>query len=133
MKKIFLVTVLFLFINPVFAIEWINLKSASGNMFALDVDSITELNGYYFYNLKVYTNGLDDIVVTMQSKISSSFSTRIEHYKLSQYEKLEGNYKNISKNMTDRLEPAPYESSAYAAHKKVKEIMSTKNKPQITF
>ena len=102
-------------------------------MFALDVDSITELNGYYFYNLKVYTNGLDDIVVTMQSKISSSFSTRIEHYKLSQYEKLEGNYKNISKNMTDRLEPAPYESSAYAAHKKVKEIMSTKNKPQITF
>lgn len=133
MKKIFLVTVLFLFINPVFAIEWLNLKSASGNMFALDVDSITELNGYYFYNLKVYTNGLDDIVVTMQSKISSSFSTRIEHYKLSQYEKLEGNYKNISKNMTDRLEPAPYESSAYAAHKKVKEIMSTKNKPQITF
>ena len=133
MKKIFLVTVLFLFINPVFAIEWLNLKSASGNMFALDVDSITELNGYYFYNLKVYTNGLDDIVVTMQSKIRSSFSTRIEHYKLSQYEKLEGNYKNISKNMTDRLEPVPYQSSAYAAHKKVKEIMSTKNKPQITF
>lgn len=133
MKKIFLVTVLFLFINPVFAIEWLNLKSASGNMFALDVDSITELNGYYFYNLKVYTNGLDDIVVTMQSKISSSFSTRIEHYKLSQYEKLEGNYKNISKNMTDRLEPVPYQSSAYAAHKKVKEIMSVKNKPQITF
>ena len=36
------------------------------------------------------------------------------------------NYKNITKNMTDRLEPVPYESSAYAAHKKVKEILQSK-------
>lgn len=133
MKKIFLTLVLFLCVNSAFAIDWINLKSATGNMFALDKDSITEINGYYFYNLKVYTNGLDDAVVTMQSKINSPFCTRIEFYKLSQYETLNGNYKNIARNMTDRLEPVPYESSAYTAYKKVKEILSNKNKPQITF
>ena len=133
MKKIILALFLFFIANPIFAIDWLNLKSATGNMFGLDVDSIKEFRGYYFYNLKVYTNGLDDAVVTMQSKPNSSFSARIEHYKLSQYEKLNGNYENITKNMTDRLEPVPYQSSAYAAHKKVKEILSVKNKPQITF
>ena len=133
MKKIILTLFLLItFISSAQAIEWLNLKSAIGGMFALDVDSITEKNGYYFYNLKIYTNGLDDIVVTMQSKINTPFCTRIEHYKLNQYESLAGNYKNIARNMTDRLEPVPYESSAYAAYKKVKEIIGHK-KPQIEF
>ena len=35
--------------------------------------------------------------------------------------------------MTRNLEPVTYESRAYAAYKKVKQIINDKNKPQITF
>ena len=103
MKKILLIFILLLITNTNYAIDWINLKSEAGNMFALDKDSITEKDGHYFYNLKVYTNGLDDVVVTMQSKTNRPFCTRIEHYKLAQYESLNGNYSNITKNMTKKL------------------------------
>ena len=131
MKKIIISAfLLFVFITPSFAIDWMPMKSVSGNMFALDKDSIHEENGYYFFNLKIFTNGIDDIVVTMQSKTTSPFCKRIEHYKLSQYEALAGNYKNITRNMTDSLEPVPYQSSAYAAYKKVKELKGD-SKPQI--
>ena len=134
MKKVLLVLFLSIFIlNPAFSIDWMYLKSPKGKMFALDKDSITEKNGYYFYNLKVYTNTIDDTVVTMQSKINSPFCKRIEHYKLSQYEALDGNYHNIANNMTEKLEPVPYESSAFSAYKKVKEILGEKNRPQIEF
>ena len=133
MKRIILSLLVFLVTNPIFAIDWLNLKSESGSMFALDLDSVKEFNGYYFYNLKVYTIGQEDLVVTMQSSINSAFSKRIEFYKLSQYETLNGNYENITKKMTDQLEPVSFESSAYMAHKKVKEILGKNNKPQITF
>ena len=69
----------------------------------------------------------------MQSKTNRPFCTRIEHYKLAQYESLNGNYSNITKNMTKKLEPVPYESTAYAAYREVNNIMKSKNKPQITF
>ena len=128
--RIFLILALML-INCANAIEWINLQSSKGNTIALDKQSIKEYQGYYFYNVKMHTNGLDDVVVTMQCRVSHPFCARIKHYKLSQYSELNGDYKNISNEMTQKLEPITYESRAYAAYKKVKEI--TKVKPKITF
>jgi len=132
MKKL-LAILITLLICPVFAINWENLKSETGKMFALDVDSIKQEGNYYFYNLKVYTNGTDDIVMTMQCQINHPFCARINKYNLSHYEKLNGNYDNISKNMTNQLKPVPYNSGAFLTHKKVHEIIHQNDKLQITF
>lgn len=132
MKKIFLV-LFSLLISPVFAINWVLVQSKSGSIVYLDVDSIKEYNGYYFYNIKVDTSPSESIVVTMQSQKSYPFSARINYYKPSRYEQLGGDYQNITLKMTRNLEPVTYESRAYAAYKKVKQIINDKNKPQITF
>ena len=58
MKK-FAVVLLMLMMCPSFAIDWLNLKSAKGTMFALDVDSIREEGNYYFYNLKVLSSTIN--------------------------------------------------------------------------
>lgn len=132
MKKIFLILSTFFFMfNSAFAIDWVNIKSENGNLVGLDKDSIKEYQGYYFYNVKMYTNGLDDIVVTMQCRITHPFCARLKHYKSTQYEELKGNYDNITNEMTKNLEPVTYKSRAYAAYKNVKEIK--RNKPEIVF
>ena len=69
----------------------------------------------------------------MQAQKSTPFCARIKKYNLSEYGKLKGDYANITKEMTQSLEPITYESRAYAAYKAVKKIIITKNKPQITF
>lgn len=127
--RLFLILALFLS-NFALAIDWIDVKSVSNSVISLDKDSIQELQGYYFYNIKV-KNTKDDIIVTMQCKISHPFCARIKHYKPAYYESLGGNYSNISNEMTEKLEPVTYESRAYASYKKVKQISS--QKPKITF
>ena len=128
--KYFLALILMLF-NFACAIEWVNLQSAKGKTIALDKDSIKEYQGYYFYNVKMYTNGLDDIVITMQCRISHPFCARIKHCKSSEYDEMDGNYTRITDEPSKNLEPITYESRAYAAYKKVKEL--TEVKPKITF
>ncbi len=132
MKKIILIAVCLL-ISPVFAINWVLVQSASGGIVYLDTDSIKEYNGYYFYNIKVDTSMNESTVITMQAQKSYPFSARINYYKPSRYEQLNGDYENITLKMTKNLEPVTYESRAYAAYKKVKQIENDKNKPQITF
>lgn len=132
MKKIFLIFILFFMANSVFAINWIDLKSANGNIVSLDIDSIKEDKNYYFYNIKMNTTPTESIVITMQSAKLTPFCARIKYYKPSQYEKLNGDYENITLNKTTKLEPVTYESRAYAAYKKVKEIIKDKNKTQNT-
>ena len=122
---------LFLSINSVFAIDWVDLKSKSGNTVSLDIDSIVEFQGYYFYNVKMYTNGLDDAIVTMQCRTTHPFCARLKTYKSSQYQELKGDYSNITNLMTQKLEPVTFESRAYAVYKKVCELK--KGKPKITF
>ena len=133
MKKnlLFFISSLFLF-NSAFGIEWVSIKGKNGHEAALDIESITEKNNYYFYNLKVYTNGLDDIVVTMQSKKNSAICSRINYYKLAEYTKLKGDYENITNKMSNQLEPVDYASVAYAAYKKVKQINGA-DRPDIQF
>ena len=75
----------------------------------------------------------ESTVITMQAQKSYPFSARINYYKPSRYEQLNGDYENITLKMTKNLEPVTYESRAYAAYKKVKQIENDKNKPQITF
>ena len=130
--KIFLILA-FLFINSAQAIEWTELKSAKNQTIMLDKDSITTKKNYYFFNLKMFTNGLDDIVVTMQCATTHPFCARIKHYKNSQYESLNGNYQNITQDSTTKLEPITYTSKAYAAYKAVSQIEKSKIKPEITF
>ncbi|MBR5304077.1 MAG: hypothetical protein IKU37_04550 [Candidatus Gastranaerophilales bacterium] len=131
MKKALLICMLLL-VHNCFAIDWINVTSQKGETFVLDKDSITEKNNYYFYNIRLYSNNADDIVVTMQSQKKHPFCTRIKYYKLSEYESLNGDYANITNNMTDKLEPVAFTSIAYAAYKKVKNIKLS-DVVQITF
>lgn len=131
MKKIFLFLSVLIITNPCFAINWVDITTPKNKIIALDLDSIKEYQNYYFYNVKMYTNGSDDIVITMQSQKAHPFCARIKHYKLSQYIQLNGDYENITREMTTKLEPVSYESRAYAAYKKVSQLMRTK--PQITF
>lgn len=132
MKKLIIILLLLSTVSA-FAIDWEILKSKGGNVFELDKDSIKEKNGYYFFNIKVSTDNQEDVVITMQSQKSHPFSARINHYKLYDYENLNGDYENITKNITKQLEPVSYKSRAYSAYIKVREIKSEENKPKITF
>ena len=85
MKK-FAAVLLMLTICPCFAIDWLNMKSQKGIMFALDIDSIREIDNYYFYNLKVYSPSDEDIVVTMQSQKNHPFSSVIFKYQFLAHE-----------------------------------------------
>ena len=132
MKKILLLYLL-LTVNSCFAIDWVNTTTPKGESYAIDKDSITEKNNYLFYNIKINSSNSEDVIVTMQCQKSHPFCTRSKYYKSKQYNELNGNYINITTNMTNRLEPIPYTSLAYASYKKAKNIINENNKPQITF
>lgn len=132
MKKILILFMLLL--SPVWAIEWVSTVSNNGRVAYVDIDSIQEYDGYYFYNIKFANNSADDIVIiTMQSGIKTPFSARIKAYTPNEYESLMGNYKNITSNYTQNLEPVTYDSLVYACYKKVKEYQQLKNSPKISF
>lgn len=131
MKKILLSLVALFVISPCWAIDWVELYTPANKPIALDVDSIKEYNNYYFYNVKMYKKDSEDVVITMQAQKTHPFCARIKYYELAQYEQLNGDYSNITTNMTTKLEPVTFESRAYAAYKKVAQLMRVK--PQITF
>lgn len=133
MKKLILFSLLLLFILPCYAINWIDVTSTNGQRLGFDKDSLKEYDGYYFYNVKMYTNSTDDPVVTMQCALTHPFCARIKQYKLSKYNELAGDYDNITSNQTQRLEPVTFESRAYAAYKKARELSKQTSKPRISF
>lgn len=134
MKKIFLIFCS-LFLSCAFAIDWQDISKNDKKLF-LDKDSIAEYNNYYFYNILTTQKNGEDIVITMQFQKTHPFGARIKYYKSAEYNKLKGDYENITKNITTRLEPVSFDSRAYISYKKVKEIkneINNKNKLQIVF
>lgn len=135
MKSIFLIIFVFtLFLTQTsYAIEWITLKSTSGNEVKLDKDSIKEYNHNYFYNIKLKTKNNEEKIITIQSSVGHSFSARIKYYTPKEYEDLDGDYENITKNITKDLEPVSIESRVYACYKEVHKLMQIEARPNITF
>ena len=122
MKKRFLL-VLFslLFCLSAHAISWQEVESLSKTVAFIDVDSIKEYNNYYFFNIQVKNTATgENVVITLQSAKSSAFAARIKAYTIEEYNALNGDYGNITNNMTDNLEPTTYYSTAYACSKWVK-------------
>ena len=64
----------------------------------------------------------------MQSGVVHQFSARLKVYKPSEYDALDGDYQNITKNFTKNLEMITYDSIVNTCYKEVKRIME---KPQI--
>lgn len=124
LKKILFLFVFLLF-SPAFAINWVELTTQNDKTVYLDTDSIKEHNGYYFYNIHNLTS---PDVLTIQSSINRSLAAKIDTIGLSTYN---GDYQNITKNMTKKLEPVSYASIVYTCHKKVKEIMQSKKAIEI--
>ena len=115
--------VLYLINVNAFAIDWVNLVSPNGRAVALDKDSISEVDGYYFYNIKfVNNNRTNPTIVTMQSGVSHPFSARIRTYEENEYNALEGDYRNITLNKTSKLEPVTYNSIVNTCHRAVRDI-----------
>lgn len=129
---IFIIFMLFFSAKITLAIDWVELRAPSGRQVFLDKDSIKSQEHYYFYNIKYnnrYTN--KPIVVTMQSAISSPFSARLRTYGVEEYNSLEGDYENITKNLTHNLEPVTYESIVNTCYKKVKYFENIENTSKI--
>ncbi len=124
MKKIILF--LFLIIQcSAYAINWETITTPAGKTAYLDKDSILQYKSYYFYNIKVFNDSINDFsVVTIQSSMSKPFSARINFYTPDEYERLQGDYLNITKNITKSLEPVTYKSTVNSCYKRVKEITS---------
>lgn len=133
MKKIIMVLFFVFFATPAFAIDWVDVQSQSGKNLEIDIDSIKQEKSYYFYNIKFIEPNKKDIIITMQASVAHPFCARINYYTSEQYISLNGDYSNITLKKTRSLEPVAFESRAYAAYKKVDNIMKSKNKPQITF
>lgn len=131
MKKIILIICCF-FLSNAFAIDWQDISKNDKKLY-LDKDSIVEYNNYYFYNILTTQKNGEEIIITMQFQKNHPFGARVKYYKIAEYNKLNGDYENITKNITNRLEPVAFDSRAYISYKKVKEIKNDKNKLQIVF
>ena len=124
MKRFLCLVLFLLFVQVnVFAIEWVNLVTPNGKNVALDMDSVSEIDGYYFYNIKfINDNRNTPVIITMQSGIKHPFSARIKAYNESEYTSLNGDYANIALNKTAKLEPVTYDSVVHTCYKAVKDI-----------
>lgn len=131
MKKLILILCCF-FLSNAFAIDWQDISKNDKKLY-LDKDSIVEYNNYYFYNILTTQKNGEEIIITMQFQKNHPFGARVKYYKIAEYNKLNGDYENITKNITNRLEPVAFDSRAYISYKKVKEIKNDKNKLQIVF
>ncbi len=133
--KLKLTIIIFLFclsVAPCFAINWEQHKSPNGATVFLDTDSIKVVDGYYFYNIKLRLPGRKDFTVsTIQSNHSHPFSACINNYKPAEYEALNGDYDNITKNKTENLEAITFQSCVHTCYKRVKTILQGANS-QIT-
>ena len=132
MKKILVACLLIMLVDlPSFAINWIEVKTSTGQELSLDKDSITEHLSYYFYNIKVKKKNGEVVVVTIQSQKAHPFCARIKFYTPEEYDRLNGDYENITSNITTKLEPVSFESRANAAYRKVREL--SQKRPEIVF
>ncbi len=128
MKSYLFFIVLFVFgLCPCYAIQWTKLETPRGKVVYLDTDSISENSDYYFYNIKFPISKTESQVVTIQSKKNASLSARIKVYDEIEYNKLNGDYENIQKNITSKLEPAVYGSMVNVCHRQVKQIKNADN------
>lgn len=128
MKKFFLILIIFLFlICPCFAVEWVDLKNSKGAVISLDLDSVKEYNGYYFFNVNPKTTKSSNLVITMQCTKTHPFCARIDFTNYVNYINSNGNYDSMTNHMTKRLEPVTFESLAYVSYKKVSELLGNKN------
>ncbi len=132
LKKIFFIIFsLLMTLNCAFAIDWVNLKSPSGNEVALDKDSIKDYKGYYFYNIKLELKNHKQTVVTIQSSKNTLLAARIKYYALEEYNNLKGDYENILNNATTTLEAVTYDSRVNTCFREVKKIIERKNQNKI--
>lgn len=116
------------------AIDWVEVSVKAPKVAYIDKDSITKTDKYYFYNIK-YKNFPKEkfTILTIQSAHQNSYAGRLKVYSEAEYEKLKGDYENITKLATDNLEPAQFGSIVHSCHKMVRELMSEKAKPTIIF
>ncbi len=123
MKKIIIFLLLLIAISPAYAVNWLNLTANSGRSVQLDTDSIKQYKNYYLYNIKYKDDKFNEpLVVTMQSSIKSPFSARLKVYKESEYTSLNGDYENMTNNLTTSLEPVTFNSIVFVCYNKVKEL-----------
>lgn len=102
---------------PTYSINWERLVSGANREVFLDKDSITQEEGFYFYNIKfINTHTNLPAIITMQTQISHPFSARIKSYTIDEYTSLNGDYINITKNKTKDLELVTYKSIVYACY-----------------
>ena len=120
-----------IFACPCQAINWIELKSPSGNSVYLDKDSIKEHEGNYFYNIKFKTEASEILVITIQTASTHPFSARIRYYSLNEYNEKNGDYENITNNMTSSLEPVTYQSTINTCYMYLRKHFGKDNKIQI--
>lgn len=136
MNKIFnliLFTAIILLNTQAQAIEWVKADTVNGKTAYVDKDSIIKKDKSYFYNIKYKNKPSDEFqILTIQSAIHNSYSARLKLYSESEYEALKGDYDNIMKNSSPKLELAIYGSVVHSCHNKVKEIAHEKEIPAIT-
>ena len=126
MKKICCILFLLLFIQNIsLAINWKSVTTPKGRIAYVDLDSIIEFNNYYFYNIKFQNpNQTNYTILTIQSAKSHPLSSRLKAYSEEEYKALDGDYNNITKNMTTSLEPVTFESVVNTCYKVVKDHFS---------
>lgn len=126
LKRLIYVLILIMFCPMVQAIDWKEVTTPLGKTVSVDLDSIKEADGFYFYNIRV--NDVNE-VVTIQSNSKRPFSAKIDTVPFDEYT---GNYDLITKNKTKNLEPVSYVSVVYSCYKLVKETLTnSKNSLQI--
>lgn len=123
-KILFSLLLLNWLISPILAIDWVTLRTGLGKSVDIDIDSIKQVDHFYFYNIKLPDS---NHVMTIQSGAKSTFSARINTVDLDIYNDLNGDYDNIANNATKDLEPVTYESVVYACYKKAKETIQRRN------
>lgn len=133
LKNLVLIIFCLICSQSVFAIEWVTVEAPNGSNALLDLDSIREYKKYYLYNIKVlnkHTN--ENVVITMQSNSKNGLTSRIKYYSVQKYNDLNGDYENMTNNITRSFEPMQFGSVAHSCYLKVKSIIES-NKIQISF
>ena len=137
-KKNLKIALIFCFIlaitgHEALAVNWLEITTPKGKTAYIDTDSITKKDKYYFYNIKYKEEHRKTYkILTVQSGLRNSFSARLKLYDENEYEKLKGDYDNITNLMTENLEAPEFGSIIQSCHKKVKELSQEKNIPYIT-
>ncbi len=130
MKRLLFLLILFL-MPSVYAINWETIEAPNGYTASIDMDSLLEYKNYYLYNIKVFNEHTKKyVVITMQSGIRNGLTSRIRYYSYDDYVALNGDYDNITKNVTKSFEPMQFGSIAHTCYLKVKSKFES-NKIQI--